>query len=428
MTYQEALDFLYQRLPMYQRVGAVAFKKDLSNTIALSELVDNPHRSFKSVHIAGTNGKGSSAHALASILQEAGYRTGLYTSPHLHSYRERIRINGQMIEEDFVADFVGKHQDAILEIAPSFFEITVVMAFAYFAQKQVDIAVIETGLGGRLDSTNIITPEVSLITTISKDHENLLGNTLEAIAKEKAGIIKSQVPVVLGNIAESPKQVIVEYARTMEAGVVDNYANWKATISGDEAGTFDLYCKGKQIHQNIHIPLKGGYFLQNLPPVLDVVRVLGDRGFTISDENIKNGVANLISNTNLKGRWQQLTEKPLTICDIGHNVDGITQLMNQIRATSYRNLHIVFGTVSDKSIEDIISLLIKEATYYFCAADVPRAMPASHLQQVALEHGLAGEVYDSVNQAIKQAQKNAHPDDLIFIGGSTFVVAEIENL
>ncbi|MEQ9287060.1 MAG: folylpolyglutamate synthase/dihydrofolate synthase family protein [Cyclobacteriaceae bacterium] len=426
MDYQEALDFLYNRLPMYQRVGASAFKKDLGNTLRLSQLLGDPHKDFKSVHIAGTNGKGSSAHALASILQEAGYKTGLYTSPHLKSYRERIRVNGEMIPENFVTGFVNEHEDEILKISPSFFEITVVMAYAYFAHQQVDIAIIETGLGGRLDSTNIITPLVSLITTIGRDHEDLLGNTLESIAFEKAGIIKEHVPVVIGDISGTSKEVILARANEMKSKVVDVNNQWQ--INENDSGQYDFIFQGVMKYSSLDIALKGQYFLKNIPPVLAVASELGQAGFQINEGHLRMGLKNINANTGLKGRWQELSQNPLIICDIGHNEDGIREVVQQLKRKKYKQLHVVFGTVSDKSIDNILSLLIKEAKYYFCAAKVPRALPADALYNSALRYGLHGEVFSSVNAAICEAQKNAGPNDLIFIGGSTFVVAEIENL
>lgn len=426
MNYNEALDFLYNRLPMYQRVGAVAFKKDLGNTLRLSKVLGNPHNDFKSVHIAGTNGKGSSAHALASILQEAGYKTGLYTSPHLKTYRERIRVNGEMIPENFVARFVNDHENEILKISPSFFEITVVMAFAYFAAQQVDIAIVETGLGGRLDSTNIITPLVSLITTIGKDHEDLLGNSLESIAFEKAGIIKEHVPVVLGDIKGVSKEVILARAREMNSKVVDENGQWE--IKENVSGLYDFNFQGVKKYSSLDIALKGQYFLKNIPPVLGVLAELEQTGYRIDADHLRGGLQNILHNTGLKGRWQEISQNPLTICDIGHNEDGIREVVDQLKRKKYNQLHIVFGTVSDKPIDNILSLLIKEAKYYFCAAKVPRALPAESLYNSAVKYGLQGEVFSSVQAAIYEAQQNAGPDDLIFIGGSTFVVAEIENL
>lgn len=426
MNYKEALDFLYNRLPMYQRIGAKAFNKDLSKTIELCTLVGDPQDKFKSVHIAGTNGKGSSAHAIASILQEAGYKVGLYTSPHLKSYRERIRINGEMINEHFVSHFISKHEKTILKVSPSFFEITVVMAFDYFANENVDIAIIETGLGGRLDSTNVITPLVSLITTIGKDHEDLLGNTLELIAFEKAGIIKDRIPVVVGDIQHSPKEVIISRAKEKLAPFYDNYNDW--SVVENKNRTIDLiYKSGKRIQQ-IQPDIKSKYFLKNIPPILEVLEVLNKCKFEITDRAIQDGLENITTNTGLKGRWQEIGKSPLTICDVGHNEDGIKEVLSQLDQLVFEQLHVVFGTVKDKPLNKILSLLPTDASYYFCAANVPRALETKDLLVEASKYGLLGKEYPSVNKAIEAAKLKAKEDDLIFIGGSTFVVAEIENL
>jgi dihydrofolate synthase/folylpolyglutamate synthase len=426
MNYKEALDFLYNRLPMYQRIGAKAFNKDLTKTVELCKSVGDPQDKFKSVHIAGTNGKGSSAHALASILQEAGYKVGLYTSPHLKSYRERIRINGEMISEHFVSNFISKHEETILKASPSFFEITVVMAFDYFANEKVDIAIIETGLGGRLDSTNVITPLVSLITTIGKDHEDLLGDTLELIAFEKAGIIKERIPVVLGDIQNSPKEVIRSQAKVKSAPFYDNYNNW-SLVENDTRSIDFISSSGKRIQQ-IQPDITSKYFLKNIPPILDVVEVLKKCKFEIDDSAIQNGLKNITTNTGLKGRWQEIGKSPLTICDVGHNEDGIKEVLNQLDQLVFNKLHFVFGTVKDKSLNKILSLLPTDASYYFCAANVPRALETKDLLAEASKYGLLGKDYTSVNKAIEAAKSEAKKNDLIFIGGSTFVVAEIENL
>lgn len=426
MNYKEALDFLYNRLPMYQRIGAKAFNKDLGKTIELCASIGDPQDKFKSVHIAGTNGKGSSAHAIASILQEAGYKVGLYTSPHLKSYRERIRINGEMISEHFVSNFISINENEVLKISPSFFEITVVMAFDYFASEKVDIAIIETGLGGRLDSTNVITPLVSLITTIGLDHEDLLGNTLELIAFEKAGIIKERIPVVLGDIQNSPKEVIRSQAKVKSAPIHDDYDSWSIIENENKSIDF-ISSSGKKIQQ-IQPAIKSKYFLKNIPPILDVIEVLRKCEFEIDDSAIKNGFKNIITNTGLKGRWQEIGKSPLTICDVGHNEDGIKEVLNQLDQLVFEKLHFVFGIVNDKSLNKILSLLPIEASYYFCAANIPRALKSKDLLAEASKYGLLGKEYPSVNKAIEAAQLEARKNDLIFIGGSTFVVAEIENL
>lgn len=426
MNYKESLDFLYNRLPMYQRIGAKAFNKDIRKTLELCEIVDNPQHKFKSVHIAGTNGKGSSAHAIASILQEAGYKVGLYTSPHLKSYRERVRINGEMINEHFVSKFISENEHKFLNISPSFFEITVVMAFDYFVHEKVDIGIIETGLGGRFDSTNIVTPLVSLITTIGKDHEDLLGDTLELIAFEKAGIIKEKVPVVIGDVKKEPKKVLMDQARKKRARIIDNYDNW--TVTKNENLSYDFVSTNRGIYKQIQPDIKSSYFIKNIPPILEVINVLREVKFEIDDKSIQNGFRNIILNTDLKGRWQLVGQSPLTICDVGHNEDGINEILKQLDQIKFQKLHFVFGTVKDKLVNKILSLLPTSASYYFCAANVPRALESKELVDEASKHGLSGEAYGSVSKAIVAAKLSAQKEDLIFIGGSTFVVAEIENL
>lgn len=408
MNYQEVLDFLYTQLPMYQRVGKVAFKKDLTNTLRLSERLNNPHLKFKSIHVAGTNGKGSTSHMLASVLQSAGYKVGLYTSPHLKSFRERIRLNGAEVEESFITQFVNDNKASIEEIAPSFFEITVVMAFEYFAQQEVDFAVIETGLGGRLDSTNIITPELSVITSISLDHQEMLGNTIEEIAREKAGIIKKGKPVVVGKLPEVALKQIEIVAAQMESKV--NKPEQVISIDSFES---DL---SKHVLE------------LNLDTVFRCVEELRLQGIVISESHFSSGIAHVVKQTGLKGRWQTLKTSPSTICDVGHNEEAVVWLMDKISQVEYKKLHILWGSVSDKSVEKIFPLLIKDCTYYFCAANVPRAMKADVLAGLAYQSGLVGNVYPSVDEAYAAALSNADENDLIFIGGSTFVVAEIKDL
>ena len=411
---------------MYQRIGAKAFNKDLGKTIELCKSVGDPQNKFKSVHIAGTNGKGSSAHAIASILQDAGYKVGLYTSPHLKSYRERIRINGKMISEHFVSTFISKYENKILKISPSFFEITVVLAFDYFVKKKVDIAIIETGLGGRLDSTNVITPIVSLITTIGKDHEDLLGDTLELIAFEKAGIIKKDVPVVIGNIQNGPKEVILKQANVKSAPIYDNYNNWSMLENQDRSVDY-ISSNGEKIAK-IELGISSKYYQKNIPPIFDLIKVLRNCNFEIVENDIRTGLKNITTNTGLKGRWQEIGKSPLTICDVGHNEDGIKEILFQLDQLVYKKLHFVFGTVRDKSVNVILSLLPTQASYYFCAAKIPRALGSTYLMTEASKYGLLGREYTTVNEAINAAKLEANKDDVIFIGGSTFVVAEIENL
>lgn len=423
-SYEQTLEYLYKTLPMFQRVGAVAYKNDLTNTIALCEALGNPERRFKSIHIAGTNGKGSSSHMLAAILQAAGYQTGLYTSPHLKEFTERIRLNGAEVPRSFVVDFVNRVKPLLERIQPSFFETTVAMAFDWFAQQQVDIAVIEVGLGGRLDSTNVILPEVSLITNISWDHMDLLGDTLPKIAKEKAGIIKPGVPVVISERQMEIDVVFEETARQQQSPIEFAADQW--SVTRDEAGRFIASKNGSQTV--VELELMGDYQQKNLPGVLATVERLRSLGYNVSDEARRDGLRHTISLTGLKGRWQMLGKNPLIVCDTGHNEAGVREVLQQIRKQSYRRLHIVWGMVKDKDPFRVLRLLPTEATYYFCAANIPRAMAADQLQQQAVQVGLTGQVVSDVNEAVATARRNASPEDMIFIGGSTFVVAEVNEL
>jgi dihydrofolate synthase/folylpolyglutamate synthase len=400
MIYKDTLDYLFSQLPMYQRSGAAAYKEDIGNIIKACDILQNPHKKFKSIHIAGTNGKGSTAHMLASILQEAGFKTGLYTSPHLKDFRERIKINGKMISKNQVINFVKKNKIEFEKINMSFFEYTVAMAFDYFAESQVDIAIIETGLGGRLDSTNIISPELSVITNIGYDHTNLLGSKLEQIAKEKAGIIKKNTPVVIG--------------RKQEEIINDIF---KITAYNKKSKIFF-----SEINHNIYCDLKGEYQNENINTTIKAIEVLN---WNIDNNNIYKGLKNVIKNTGLNGRWQIISKNPHIICDTGHNQDGIKNITKQLKKINFNNLHFIFGTVKDKNITEIIKLLPKEAIYYFCAAKIDRAFNASKLQAISLELNLQGNTYNSVKDAFNNAISNYKKDDLIFIGGSTFVVAEI---
>ncbi len=424
-TYEQTLDYLYTNLPMFQRVGAVAFKKDLTNTLALCEALGNPHQKFKSIHVAGTNGKGSTAHMLASVLQSAGYKTGLYTSPHLKSFTERIRINGQEVSQAFVVDFVNRIRPHIDRIKPSFFEITVAMAFDYFAKQQVDIAVIEVGLGGRLDSTNVITPEVSVITNIGFDHMDMLGDTLPKIAFEKAGIIKNHIPVVVSERQEEVVHVFEDKAKFEQAPIL--FANKPVTISqhGNSIAV-NAFFQDQPIE--FEFPLLGNYQQKNIAGVLTALECLTNRGFSISKEQVCDGMQQVISQTGLKGRWQILQKNSLVICDTGHNVDGIRSIVRQLATYSYKNLFMIIGMVKDKDHTAVFNLLPKEANYIFCQANIPRAMDAHELAKAAEAFGLIGDVVPNVNEALNIALKQAKPDDLIFVGGSTFVVAELNNL
>lgn len=425
MNYKEALDFLFGQLPMYQRIGKSAYKKDLSNTIYLCEYLNHPEKKFKSIHIAGTNGKGTTSHILASIFQEAGYSTGLYTSPHLKSFTERIKINGIDISKEFITDFVVRIKNEILNIQPSFFEITVAMAFDYFAKQNVDIAIIETGLGGRLDSTNVIHPELSVITNIALDHQEMLGNTIKEIAGEKGGIIKKNIPVVLGIMPDDAKEKLVKIAIWQNAKLNLYFTDYKTERT---KSNFKVQKNDKIVFQNLKSGIHGDYIKKIIPHVLESVNEINKLNFTISKKNIELGFKNTISNTGLKGRWQILDKEPFIICDIAHNEDGMKQVLEQIMQFKFEKLHVVFGTVDDKILDNILSILPKEANYYFCAASVPRALEVKKLQEKSRQYNLNGESYDSVNIAIQSAKTNASKNDLIFIGGSTFVVAEIENL
>jgi dihydrofolate synthase/folylpolyglutamate synthase len=434
MTYQQTLDYLYQQLPVFTRVGASAFKKDLTNTLLLCEKLDNPQQQFKSIHVGGTNGKGSTSHMLAAVLQTAGYKTGLYTSPHLKDFRERIRINGEMIPEDEVVNFVAEQQENIDTIQPSFFEMTVAMAFAYFARKQVDIAIIEVGLGGRLDSTNVISPLLSVITNIGWDHMNLLGNTLPEIASEKAGIIKQKTPVVIGEYQPEVAAVFTEKAKLENAPLRFASEDWTLQKIGNQNQLAEyLEVQVEAIHKTVttstnsilKLDLTGSYQLKNLKTVLSAVDELRKQGFNIPADAVFTALKEVKKLTGLNGRWQILNKQPLIICDTGHNPEGIAEVLENIAATPYEHLHFILGMVNDKDSSKVLSLLPKKATYYFCKPDIPRGLPASLLKEQAENHGLQGNDFSSVKEALMAAKNMAQPNDLIFAGGSTFVVAEL---
>ncbi|WP_299708585.1 folylpolyglutamate synthase/dihydrofolate synthase family protein [uncultured Pontibacter sp.] len=430
MTYQECLDYLYQQLPMFQRIGNAAFKKSLDNIIALCDALGQPQHKFKTVHVAGTNGKGSSSHMLAAVLQSAGYKTGLYTSPHLKSFTERVRVNGVELPQDYLIQFVEEHKDLFERVKPSFFEMTVALAFKYFADEQVDVAVIEVGLGGRLDSTNIITPEVSLITNIGFDHQALLGDTLAEIAGEKAGIIKPHTPAIISTKQSEIAQVFTQKAKQEQAPLY--FATDTLQVQPKEqrldGQVFDVYRDGELWLSSLQSDLAGIYQQYNLPGVLQTVLLLQERGYIIPESAIRQGIADTKGITGLKGRWQILNDRPLTICDTGHNLDGIKQILAQLEALNPKQVHMVFGAVNDKDVTTIMQLLPKRYTYYFCQAQIPRALPVTELKEKADLIGLKGDAYTSVAEAIATAKANAQPDEVIFIGGSTFVVAEIEEL
>jgi dihydrofolate synthase / folylpolyglutamate synthase len=427
MDYRQTLDYLYARLPMFSRVGIAAFKKDLTNIIALCKFLGDPHKKFKTIHIAGTNGKGSVSHMLASILQTAGYKTGLYTSPHLKDFRERIRINRQMVDEAFVIDFTDKIKPLIEEISPSFFEITVAMAFEFFAKHQVDIAIIETGLGGRLDSTNIIQPELSVITHIGWDHMNMLGDTLPKIAAEKAGIIKKGIPVVIGEVPGETLDVFIEVAAKNEAPLFDATAqrqvvNWKWEKN-------ELIVEVAENHQTdhrrYHLDLTGIYQTKNLLTVLEACSRLHHAGWKTDDSAVQQGLKQVKKTTGLHGRWEILRKNPLLVLDVAHNPDGINQLVQQLELTEHKNLHLIIGFVKDKDAGEMLRLLPHNAQYYFTQAHIPRAIPAEELKEIANRYDLKGNAYSNVNIALYNASVNAGKEDMILVCGSIFLVGEI---
>jgi dihydrofolate synthase/folylpolyglutamate synthase len=429
-TYRQVLDFLYSQLPMFQRTGPAAYKDNLENTNRLDEMFGYPHKAFKTIHVAGTNGKGSVSHILASVLQEAGYKTGLYTSPHLKDFRERIRINSEMITEEavirFTESYLEKNVDEKLE--PSFFELTVSMAFDYFRSEKVDIAVIEVGLGGRLDSTNMITPEVSVITNISFDHMALLGDTLPQIAAEKAGIIKKNVPVVVGEWDDVTSKVFNEFAMSAETNL--SFASQKYQVSYslltlDGRQSMNIRENDKLIYPDLKVDLLGIYQRKNVPTALLTIDCLKEQGWSITENSLRDGLKNVVRNTGLLGRWQILGHNPLIVCDTGHNSAGIKMVVEQIQQTAWKKLHIVIGMVNDKDQSKVLSLLPAEAEYYYTKAAIPRAAEPEYLAEKGEQYGLTGKCYSSVHQALSAARENAEENDLIFVGGSTFVVAEI---
>lgn len=405
MTYREAVHYLLQQLPMFQRVGAAAYRSDLTNIRQLCAMLGNPQQELKCIHVAGTNGKGSVSHIISSVLQEQGYRVGLFISPHYKDYRERIKINGQYISRSFVTRFVQNNIDNFRPVNASFFEITTAMAFAYFKEKKVDFAVIETGMGGRLDSTNIITPLLSVITNISFDHQQFLGNTLPAIAGEKAGIIKSSVPVVIGEMQKETAPVFETHAKAKNAAI--------------------YFADKQKEYPHYTTDLQGGYQQKNIRTSLCAISVLQENGVQISTKAIKKGLKNVYANTRFMGRWMIMQRKPLVIFDSAHNEGGLRLLLKELQNIRYKKLHFVYGTVNDKDIATNLKLLPKEAEYYFCKADMPRGLDAKLLQQQAGHAGLAGNSYKSVKSAYRTALKNARATDVVLVAGSVFVVAEV---
>ncbi|RYG02513.1 MAG: bifunctional folylpolyglutamate synthase/dihydrofolate synthase [Chitinophagaceae bacterium] len=428
MTYEETIDYLYNRLPMFSRVGASAFKKDLTNTIAICEAIGNPHHKLKCIHIAGTNGKGSTSHMLAAILQAAGYKTGLYTSPHLKDFRERIRVDGMMISTDFVARFVEQVTPLIDKIEPSFFEITVAMAFQYFVETGVEVAVIETGLGGRLDSTNVITPLLSVITNIGMDHMNMLGDTIALIAMEKAGIIKPGIPVVIGETNEKTSGLFIDVAKQNEAAISFADQHQYVTNWGHEHHKLSAEVESKHHTDHTHylLDLPGIYQVKNLLTVLESVHQLRQIGYNINETDTQMGLSQVKTLTGLYGRWDIKQEHPLVVFDVAHNEDGIREIAAQLEITDYHELHIVIGMVKDKEIDKVLELLPKTAKYYFTKAQIPRALNEDLLLEKAKAAGLHGTSFPEVNMAVKEALLHARKTDLILICGSVFIVGEVE--
>lgn len=431
MNYKETLDYLYRQLPMYQRQGGSAYKANLDNTIRLDRLYDSPHKKFKTIHVGGTNGKGSVSHMMAAVLQKAGYKTGLYTSPHLKDFRERIRVNGEMISEQEVIDFVDDfqvRQTKTHDLSPSFFEFTVIMAFEYFAQQEVDVAIIEVGMGGRLDSTNVIEPELSVITNISHDHTAFLGNSIKEIATEKAGIIKPNTPVVIGETQTSIQKVFSEKAEQMESSIVWADSIYRSSYSMQGINgrqLFNFQHKGQMRYASLELDLLGKYQGKNVATTLVAVEKLIELGWNITKDDIYQGLFDVTETTGLMGRWQVLGNNPLIICDTGHNEAGLNEVLTQIDNTPYQNLHIVLGLVNDKNIDSVLEMLPQNAMYYFTKAQIPRALNERELAEKAMVYELQGKTFSTVEKAFEAAKKSALRNDLIFVGGSTFVVAEV---
>lgn len=429
MTYQETLDYLYSQLPMFHRIGPAAYKANLNNTLAIIELLDHPEKDFRSIHIAGTNGKGSVSNMLAAILQAHGYKTGLFTSPHLIDFRERIRINGNMIPKAEVTRFVKRYRRDFEEIKPSFFEWTAGLAFDYFSRMDVDIAVIETGLGGRLDSTNVITPLVSVITNVQWDHMHLLGNTLKKIAKEKAGIIKPGIPVVIGEDQKGVTEVFRTVAKKNQSDLYLAPKTYKAVISEESQEKpgmlhLDILRNKRTWMKDVTVDLGGWYQMKNICTVFQALDILQDKGFETDRKRIRKALANVKKITGFAGRWQVIDKHPLTICDTAHNADGVELAMSQLSKQSYTKLHMVIGMVADKDVTAVLKLLPKQAAYYFCKPAIPRGLDSKELKKKAAEFQLTGKHYTSVSDALSAARDQAGRNDLIYVGGSTFVVGE----
>ncbi len=420
ITYQETLDFLYSQLPMFQRIGAAAYKADLNNTLALCQMMNHPERDFPAIHIAGTNGKGSSSHMLASIFQEAGYKTALYTSPHLIDFRERIRVNGQMIPKENVVEFVEKYKNQFEAIKPSFFELTFAMALDFFSAQKVDIAIMETGMGGRLDSTNVVLSQLSIITNIGMDHMAFLGDSLPKIAAEKAGIIKPNTPVIIGEYHAETNRVFTEKASSIKAPIYFAPDRFQVIQNED---SFDIY-KDNSLWNRIKLPLQGYYQTKNLATVSQAYVMLQEQ-WKLTEEHFLRGLERVVANTSLMGRWQQVQLNPRVILDTGHNEHGLKLTMQQLKQYEYKKLYFVLGLVNDKEVQKILKLLPSDAHFYLCQARIPRALPIAQLEKSCHELSLNYQSFNSVADAYEAALKDAQADDMIFVGGSTFVVAEV---
>ena len=422
MTYEETVTYLYNCAPPFQQVGGAAYKEGLSTTIALDNHLGNPHRKFRTIHVAGTNGKGSTSHTIAAILQESGYRVGLYTSPHLIDFRERMRVDGKPASKDFVVNFVEKYKAFFEPLQPSFFELTTAMAFTFFAEQDVDVAVVEVGLGGRLDCTNIITPELCIITNISPDHTQFLGDTLSAIAAEKAGIIKHGIPVVIGETTEETKAVFIDKAKSIDAPIIFAEEDALMTSATPDGSGFEYTSKE---YGTFHGELGGLCQEKNTNTILSAIELLKGEGFAITPDALRKGFTNVCSLTGLMGRWQTIAESPRTVCDAGHNIGGIKYVTEQLKAQECDTLRIVFGMVSDKDISAVLAQMPKNAIYYFTQASIKRAMPAEELQKKAKEYGLQGDCYSTVAEALQAARNDSNAEDFIFVGGSCFIVADL---
>lgn len=425
-TYQQTIDYLYTRLPVFHRIGPAALKPSLENTIKLCTALDNPQIKFRSVHIAGTNGKGSTSHALAAVMQQAGYKTALYTSPHLVDFRERIRVNGESVSKEWVVEFVEKNKELIEQIQPSFFEITVAMAFTYFAEQKVDIAIIETGLGGRLDSTNVITPLLSIITNISYDHKDLLGNTLAEIATEKAGIMKKGVSTIIGEQQPETERVFFEQSVHKQSTIHYAEAIWDLVRTGqdDRYQYYKAINKGRREMYDLRTDLTGNYQAHNIKTVLTAAEMLTYQGFVLPGPLILRALSHVKSTTGLRGRWDRLQDHPVIVCDVAHNPAGLTEVLQQLQQVKADHKHIVIGFVKDKDVNEALSLYPKDANYYFCNAQLPRALPAADLKDLAAQHGLKGYAYATVEAAVKEAKDVMNDMDVLLITGSFFIVGE----